>query len=48
MSKMQIILAALWMTIMLINLLGDVLHIIISGDAATAMTLFQFIISFSV
>ncbi len=36
MSKMQIILAALWIIIMLIYLLGDVLRII-SGDAATAM-----------
>lgn len=41
MSKTRIILAALWVVVMLIYLLGDVLRII-SGDAAKAMAEMQF------
>jgi hypothetical protein len=41
MSKTQIIIAALWIIIMLIYLLGDVLRIT-SGDAATAMAKIKF------
>jgi hypothetical protein len=41
MSKTQIILAALWIVVMLIYLLGDVLRII-SGDVAKAMAEIKF------